>query len=63
MNSMINAAEGATRLLLSGVHAQPMFAMTQYGLVDRIGEENMFGNIDEALEGARRIVSGPQAHK
>jgi SulP family sulfate permease len=54
---------GGTRLLLSGVHAQPMLAMTQYGLVDRIGVENMFGNIDEALEGARRIVIGSQAHK
>jgi sulfate permease, SulP family len=54
---------GGTRLLLSGVHAQPMLAMTQYGLVDRIGVENMFGNIDEALDCARRIITGSQAHK
>jgi len=45
-----------TQLLLSGVHAQPIFAMTQYGLVDKIGEENMFGNIDEALNRAREII-------
>ena len=45
-----------TQLLLSGVHAQPMFAMTQYGLVDKIGVGNMFGNIDEALNRARKIM-------
>jgi SulP family sulfate permease len=45
-----------TQLLLSGVHAQPIFAMTQYGLVDKIGVENMFGNIDEALNRAREII-------
>jgi len=48
--------KGRTRLLLSGVHAQPIFAMTEYGLVEKIGEENMFGNIDDALGRAREIV-------
>ena len=45
-----------TALLLSGVHAQPIFAMTRFGLTDRIGDENMFGNIDDALNRAREIV-------
>jgi SulP family sulfate permease len=45
-----------TRLLLSGVHAQPMFAMAKYGLLDRVGEENMFGDIDDALDRARELV-------
>jgi SulP family sulfate permease len=45
-----------THLLLSGVHAQPIFAMMNYGLVDKIGEENLFGNIDDALNRARQIV-------
>lgn len=49
-----------TKLLLSGVHAQPMLAMTQYGLVDRVGVDNMFGNIDEALDFARTLVVAPQ---
>jgi sulfate permease, SulP family len=46
-----------TQLLLSGVHAQPMVAMTQYGLVEKIGVENMLGNIDEALTRAREILN------
>jgi SulP family sulfate permease len=45
-----------TQLLLSGVHAQPIFAMTQYGLVEKIGVDNMFDNIDEALNRARALV-------
>jgi SulP family sulfate permease len=48
-----------TRLLLAGVHAQPIFAMTKYGVIDKIGEENMFENIDDALDRAREIVGIP----
>jgi SulP family sulfate permease len=50
-----------TRLLLAGVHAQPMFAMAKYGLLDKVGEENMFGNIDDALDAARAIVGAQPA--
>ncbi|MBN1928314.1 MAG: sulfate permease [Chlorobiaceae bacterium] len=48
-----------TKLILSGVHAQPMFAMQQYGLADEIGEENLFGNIDDALDRARTLLGLP----
>ena len=33
-----------------------MFAMAKYELRDKIGESNMFGNIDDALNRAREIV-------
>jgi SulP family sulfate permease len=46
----------STTLLLAGVHAQPIYAMTQYGLIDKIGEQNLYGNIDDALNRAREIV-------
>jgi SulP family sulfate permease len=45
-----------TRLLLAGVHAQPLFAMTRYGLDEKVGVDNMFDDFDEALERAREIV-------
>jgi SulP family sulfate permease len=51
-----NCKREGTVMLLSGVHAQPMFAMAKYGLIDRIGEEHMFGDIDDALDGAKRIM-------
>lgn len=43
----------ATLLLLSDVHAQPMFVLVRSDLLDTIGEENIFGNIDDALNRAR----------
>jgi len=45
-----------TQLLLAGVHAQPLFAMTQYGLIDKIGQDNMFEGIDDALDRARAML-------
>jgi len=47
-----------TTLVLSGVHSQPLFALQKAGLLDAIGEQNVFGNIDEALARARSIA-GP----
>ncbi len=49
-----------TKLILSGVHTQPLYAMTQAGLFDLFGEENIFGNIDDALDRAREILNIPK---
>ena len=46
-----------TRVLLSEAHAQPMVALGRSGLLDEIGEAQVFGTIDDALERARREVS------
>jgi MFS superfamily sulfate permease-like transporter len=40
----------ATRLILAGTHAQPIFKLTEQGLLDEFGEENLAGTIAEALE-------------
>ena len=45
-----------TQLLLAGVHAQPMMALAKYGLLDKVGEQNMFEDIDDALNRTREIV-------
>jgi sulfate permease, SulP family len=44
-------------LLLAGVHAQPLDALLAYRLFDRIGEENMLENIDDALARARELLN------
>lgn len=49
-----------TTIVLSGVHTQPLYAMTQAGLLDLFGEENVFGNIDDALDRAREILKLPK---
>ncbi len=45
-----------TTIVLSGVHTQPLFAMTQAGIFDLFGELNVLGNIDDALDRAREIL-------
>ena len=48
-----------TVVLLSDVHMQPLVALTGSPVLDDIGEENLFGNIDDALNRARQIVGVP----
>lgn len=48
-----------THLLLGGVHMQPLFEMTKVGLIDQIGEENIFDNLDDALAKARVLTGRP----
>jgi sulfate permease, SulP family len=43
-----------TALVISGIHKQPLVALTQSGFIDRIGEENICGSLEEALERVTR---------
>jgi SulP family sulfate permease len=53
-----------TLVILSDVHAQPMFALAQSYLADDIGEENIVGDIDAALTRARAHMdpTGDDSH-
>lgn len=55
-----DAKKNKTHMILSGVHTQPLYAMTQAGLFDLYGEENIFGNIDDALDRAREVLGLPK---
>ncbi len=46
-----------TRLILSGVHAQPLIAMEKSGFLEEMGSENVLGSLDEALHLAATIGS------
>ena len=48
-------AEGKL-VLLSDVHAQPLVALGRSYLLDELGEDHIFGNIDDALNFARRSL-------
>ena len=54
------AAEG-TRVILSDVHARPMAALARTEMLDRLGDDNLVGHIDEALNVARRHLGLPEA--
>lgn len=49
-----------TQLVLSGVHTQPLMALVNSGFIDTIGENNVYGNIDDALDRAREIIGQPK---
>jgi SulP family sulfate permease len=48
-----------TLLLLSDVHAQPMFALVRSDMLVELGQDNLFGNIDDALDHARQYLRLP----
>lgn len=45
------------KLILCGPHSQPLFALTRSGFLDKIGMENVCGDMEAALARARAIVS------
>jgi len=50
-----------TLVILSDVHAQPVVALERSGTYDELGEENIHGNIDDALNRARAHLGLPSA--
>ena len=44
-------------LMISGVHSQPLTALERSGLLNEIGMENVFSNIDDALAKAKNIIT------
>lgn len=49
-----------TLVLLADVHTQPFFALSRSAVLDEIGEANVFGNIDDALNRARAHLGVPE---
>jgi SulP family sulfate permease len=46
-------------VILSDVHAQPVVALERSGMYERLGEENVHGHIDDALNRAREHLGLP----
>lgn len=55
-----NCRKGNITLIISEIHAQPLIALDHSGLMKEIGEENILGNIDAALNRARRVLGLPE---
>lgn len=53
------ARKEGTRVILAGVHAQPLAALARGGLLDMLGGDNLCGTLAEALEAARAHLSPP----
>ncbi|MCX7882113.1 MAG: SulP family inorganic anion transporter [Brevinematales bacterium] len=48
-----------TRLMISGIHAQPMSVLVKSGLVEKIGDENLFKDLQDALSKAKTLLASP----
>jgi SulP family sulfate permease len=48
-----------TRVVISDIHTQPLMALGRSALMDELGEENVLGNIDDALNRARQVLGLP----
>jgi SulP family sulfate permease len=48
-----------TIVFLSDVHTQPLIAISRSALLEEIGEANLFGNLDDALDQARDHLGLP----
>ena len=55
-----NSKKHGIAFILSDVHTQPLMALERASLLDAIGEENVFGNIDDALDRARHFLGLPE---
>jgi SulP family sulfate permease len=48
-----------TTVLLSDLHMQPLVALTGSIVLEEIGSENIYSNLDDALQRARELVESP----
>jgi sulfate permease, SulP family len=56
---MRRARHDKTLVLLSDLHAQPMIALGRSALLDELGDDNVFGSLDDALARAREHLGIP----
>jgi SulP family sulfate permease len=49
-----------TLVLISDIHTQPLVALGRSAVLEEIGEQNIFGNLDDALTAARRHLGLPE---
>ena len=51
-----NSLKHGIPFIISGIHTQPYMALSQSGLLEVIGEENLFKSLDDALNRVSQIL-------
>jgi sulfate permease, SulP family len=63
LEDLVRRSQGdGTRVLLSDVHAQPLVALGRSDALDLIGEDNLYGHIEDALAAARAHLAATTPH-
>ena len=61
LKDLVHRTRGdGTLVLISDIHTQPLIALGKSAVLEEIGEENVFGNLDDALNHARRHLGLPE---
>ncbi len=58
-----NSKRHGITFILSDIHTQPLMALERADVLKAIGEENVFGNVDDALNRAREILGLPKVER
>lgn len=61
MSVVKRCREGGTTVFLADVHMQPLVALTGSAVLTEIGQENVFANLDDALDRARTLTGHPSS--
>jgi len=57
LKDLVHRTRGdGTLVLISDIHTQPLVALSKSAVLEEIGEENVFGNLDDALNRARMYI-------
>ena len=59
LKDVVHRSKKDGSVLLSDVHMQPLVALTGSTVLEEIGSENVFSNLDDALRRARDLLSSP----
>jgi SulP family sulfate permease len=61
LEDLVHRTRGdGTLVLISDIHTQPLVALGRSSAIDEIGEDNVFGNLDDALNRARQHLGLPE---
>jgi sulfate permease, SulP family len=64
LKDLVHRTRGdGTLVMVSDIHTQPLIALGRSAVLDEIGEENVFGNLDDALDRARQHLGLPAAER
>ncbi len=62
LRELVQRSRGdGVKVMLSDIHAQPLMALGRSHLLDALGEDSIFGNLDDALNAARAHLGLPPA--
>lgn len=58
-DGFLQSKKQGVHFFIEGIHTQPLVTCERSGFLEMVGEDNLFGSLEEALEKAREIIAKP----